>query len=57
MKPFYMMIFTDYKGEQRTEWYDNTCEAWQRYEELRESGQVLKCAVFTKMCEFSPKAE
>lgn len=58
MKPFYMMIFTDYTGTQHTEWYDNTCEAWQRYEELRESNTCLKCAVYTKMVEFSgSKAE
>lgn len=58
MKPFYMMIYTDFTGEQFTEWYDNTCEAWQRYEELRTSGTVLKCAVYTKMLEFTPsKAE
>ncbi len=57
MKPFYMMIFTDYTGTQHTEWYDNTCEAWQRYEELRTSGNILKCAVYTKMVEFTSKAE
>lgn len=57
MKPFYMMIYTNYTGEQFTEWFDDTYEAWLRYEELTSSETCLKCVVYTKMLEFTPKAE
>lgn len=57
MKPFYMMIYTDYTGTQHTEWYDSTYEAWLRYEEIRHSGEVLNISVYTRMLRYPDKAE
>lgn len=57
MKPFYMIIYTDYTGGQFTEWYDDTHEAWLRYEELRHSGEALKISVYTRMLWYPDKAE
>lgn len=57
MKPFYMIIYIDYTGGQFNEWYDDTHEAWLRYEELRHSGEALKISVYTRMIWYPDEAE